>query len=1520
MAAALTACLLVGVCAASPLRAQETIVVELGSPMSYLANSADPGIGLGWVTAGFDAAAWATGTYGVGYGAGPLVQTPVAAGTRSIYTRVSFDVADVTLINNVFLGAEWDDGYMAWLNGVEIYRSPQMPVGDPVWNTPAGDHESSNDIPPNYGIQNDISSIALPLIQNGTNVLAVGVWNIGPASSDLVIAPQLTLNKETRLDRGPYLHQATPDGITIRWRTSVPLVSRVEFGTQQGNLTSFVEGLEPKQEHEVRLTGLGAGTTYYYSVGSPSLVLAGDDPDHFFVTAPLVGDPGPTRVWVLGDSGTGNVNAAAVRNAYYAMAGTTHTDLWLMLGDNAYPQGTDSEYQARLFDFYPEMLRKSPLYPAFGNHDVASADSPTQSGVYYDIFTLPSAGEAGGTSSGTEAYYSFDHANIHFVVLDSTDTVRSVGGPMLTWLDADLANTSQDWIIAYWHHPPYSKGTHDSDLEFELIEMRENVVPILDARGVDLTLTGHSHSYERSYLMNGHYGNSTTFSNAMKVQTGDGNPQGDGPYSKPQAGATPHTGIVHTVAGSSGQITGGVFGHPAILVEFNTLGSMVLDVDGDRLDARFLDSTGVVLDHFTILKGQPPVASFATSTPLGEAPLAVGFSDLSQNGPFGWAWDFQNDGAADSSVRNPTFVFGTTGIYSINLTVTNAAGVDSMLKIDHICVHTTTPTELTGLKIEGNKTAITWEIQPDAGDYDILRGDLIPLRSTGGSWPASNPFCLSEAGRAAVVSDLEQPAVGQAFYYLARATDCANRIGSFDITGGSQAGSRDLDLAPVAEACSCPAGLDADGDGVCDTVDDCTDTDGDGAGDPGFGGTCPVDNCPTEPNPTQADGDLDGFGNICDNCPATPNSTQTDTDGDGAGDACDVCPNDPLNDADNDGFCADADNCPAIANPTQTDTDADGAGDACDVCPNDPLDDADNDGFCADVDNCPAIFNPTQTDTDADGTGDACDACPNDPLNDADNDGFCADADNCPATANPTQADQDGDGLGNECDDCTDFDGDGFGDPAQPANTCPPDNCPGNVNPGQEDADGDTLGDPCDTCTDTDGDGFGDPGFPANTCAIDNCPVTANPFQIDFDGDGIGNACDLCLGDPVNDPDGDGICDVVDNCPGMANTDQADADTDGIGDVCDPCPATPLNDADGDGFCADVDNCPAIANPTQVDTDGDGAGDACDVCPNDPLDDADGDGFCADVDNCPAIANPTQADTDADGAGDACDVCPNDPLDDADGDGFCADADNCPATANPTQADQDGDGLGNECDSCTDFDGDGFGDPGFPANTCTIDNCPTIFNPAQTDTDGDGTGNACECLLPISDDFSVAGTPPPGWTEFNGIWSASGGELFPSGGRALAYSVDELCNLDHWIHVEITTVEAQIGVAFRLNGGSITEQHYIVVYDDIDRLFLWGSCVGAGANCNLVDDSGQDSFTMVAGDSLGAQVKGTGVNTEVNVWKNPLGSDPRLWGAPQWTSTTDPGAGAADSGNNVGLFARRGEGNFDNFKANSTTP
>src|SRR5262249_48381007 len=295
--------------------------------------------------------------------------------------------------------------------------------------------------------------------------------------------------------------------------------------------------------------------------------------------------------------------------------------VWLMLGDNAYNDGLDAEYQTEVFDTYPAILRNTVLYPAYGNHDGSASDSATQTGPFYDDFTLPTQGEAGGVPSGAEAYYSFDYANIHFLELESYETDRSPNGAMLTWLQRDLAANTQPWVIAFWHHPPYSKGSHDSDTEIELVEMRQNAVPILENFGVDLVLCGHSHSYERSFLIDGHYGTSTTFGPAFVKDGGSGRPDGSGEYRKPMYAMSPHAGAVYLVAGVGAKLGAGALNHPAMYSSQSVLGSVVLDVQGNRLDATFLDSAGSRRDYFSIVKGgaiTPPGAS-----PYGGTPRAV---------------------------------------------------------------------------------------------------------------------------------------------------------------------------------------------------------------------------------------------------------------------------------------------------------------------------------------------------------------------------------------------------------------------------------------------------------------------------------------------------------------------------------------------------------------------------------------------------------------------------------------------------------------------------------------------------------------------------------------------------------------------------------------------------------------------------------------------------------------------------------------------------------------------------------
>lgn len=416
------------------------------------------------------------------------------------------------------------------------------------------------------------------------------------------------------LERCPYLQSVTSNSIIIKWNTSVATDSKVMYGTTLTAIDSCVKDSRLTKEHEIKITGLNPATVYYYTVGNSSTMLVQASASVYFKTSPAVGTAAPYRFWAIGDAGMGNDNQRGVRDGFVKYNSGKHIDGWIMLGDNAYGNGVNDGnqtcYQKAVFDnMYEDILKNTVLWPAAGNHDYNNHLPFSSKPAYYDIFTLPTAGEAGGVASGTEKYYSYNYGNIHFIVLDSYDESRSATGAMAEWLKKDLAADTMLWTIAYWHHPPYSKGSHDSDngnhINGELVEMRENILPIIEAGGVDLVLCGHSHCYERSYLIDSHYGYSNQLQPSMVLDSTSGSFPVQKAYNKKLNKNKSHQGTVYAVVGCSGKLSRISSGwpHKVMYKASNTLlGSMMLQIDKDKMTADFILSDGSIYDTFTIIK------------------------------------------------------------------------------------------------------------------------------------------------------------------------------------------------------------------------------------------------------------------------------------------------------------------------------------------------------------------------------------------------------------------------------------------------------------------------------------------------------------------------------------------------------------------------------------------------------------------------------------------------------------------------------------------------------------------------------------------------------------------------------------------------------------------------------------------------------------------------------------------------------------------------------------------------------
>ncbi len=443
----------------------------------------------------------------------------------------------------------------------------------------------------------------------------------------LSVITVLSSSAQVFVTRGPYLQKSTSNSIVIKWRTNTATSSRVIYGTDLLAQTNTVLLNDNTTDHEVEITGLIPDTKYYYSIGNATNLIATGS-DQFFYTHTPIGVEREYNFWVLGDCGTASNDQRAVRDAFLQYNNGKRIDGILLLGDNAYDFGTDGQYQDAIFNnMYENIISNTVMWATPGNHDYYSgADAATQSGPYYDIFTLPKNGELGGIPSGTEAYYSFNIGNIHFISLDSYDSPRDSNGAMVQWLKQDLQQNQQEWTIAFWHHAPYTKGSHNSDnpfpyIDFELPEMREQILPILERAGVDLILCGHSHSYERSYLLNGHYGNSNTLQSSHMLDAGSGDFVTDCPYRKNTVNGKANKGTVYTVCGVSGKKSGTSSGwpHPAMYSSsVDHFGSMLLTIKNNRLDAKFITSNQTVYDQFTIIKnaGGKTTVPFCQGKPL----------------------------------------------------------------------------------------------------------------------------------------------------------------------------------------------------------------------------------------------------------------------------------------------------------------------------------------------------------------------------------------------------------------------------------------------------------------------------------------------------------------------------------------------------------------------------------------------------------------------------------------------------------------------------------------------------------------------------------------------------------------------------------------------------------------------------------------------------------------------------------------------------------------------------------------
>jgi 3',5'-cyclic AMP phosphodiesterase CpdA len=252
---------------------------------------------------------------------------------------------------------------------------------------------------------------------------------------------------------------------------------------------------------------------------------------------PVGGDASLTFA-VIGDNGTGKKPQYQVGEQMAATHARFPFELVIMLGDNLYGRQKPKDYVDKFERPYAAILKAGVrFFAALGNHDDPNSR-------FYQGFNM-----------GGARYYTFVRNGVRFLVLDT----NLMNPAQLTWLERVLQESTEEWKVAYFHHPLYSSaGRHGSQLE-----LRVTLEPLLVRYGVNVVFSGHDHTYERF---------------------------------KPQKG------ITYFVAGSGGQLRrADVSASDATAASFDRdQAFMVVEIAGDDMRFQAITRTGRVVDSGVI--------------------------------------------------------------------------------------------------------------------------------------------------------------------------------------------------------------------------------------------------------------------------------------------------------------------------------------------------------------------------------------------------------------------------------------------------------------------------------------------------------------------------------------------------------------------------------------------------------------------------------------------------------------------------------------------------------------------------------------------------------------------------------------------------------------------------------------------------------------------------------------------------------------------------------------------------------
>lgn len=285
---------------------------------------------------------------------------------------------------------------------------------------------------------------------------------------------------------------------------------------------------ERRYNYAAALAGLELGRAYFYQVRCNGKTIA----EGRVTTRKPRGRR--IRFVAFGDNSFGDMSDRAIAHQAFL----ARPDFVMNTGDNVYNGGLDNEYARYFFPVYnadiaaprvgAPLLRTTPYYTVIANHDVhdkdpakhplADFDKDPDSLAYYTAMHLPLNGPAvpahptptvakaaaarrllaqfhqcAGARFPRMANYSFDYGDVHFLCLDSNLYSDPTNAELQRWIAQDLAGSDARWKLVVYHHPAFNVG----DEHYQEQHMRV-LHPLWERHGVDIVLSGHEHSYQRT--------------------------------------------------------------------------------------------------------------------------------------------------------------------------------------------------------------------------------------------------------------------------------------------------------------------------------------------------------------------------------------------------------------------------------------------------------------------------------------------------------------------------------------------------------------------------------------------------------------------------------------------------------------------------------------------------------------------------------------------------------------------------------------------------------------------------------------------------------------------------------------------------------------------------------------------------------------------------------------------------------------------------------------------------------------